>query len=131
MSGRESPKCTHDFNVDQMENNEGLITLGEFGSDGICQDAVSEQFDNDRGIQNDHRSSRSLRITSTALCLDGIGFASCVRSSHSCIVGRSATRSNSPLMKSERLMPSRPARDFSVPCTESGTSRICIILDMC
>ena len=33
-------------------------------------------------------------------------------------------------MKSERLMPSRAARDFSVPCTESGTFRTWIIFDM-
>ena len=33
-----------DFNVDQVRNKEGLITPGEFVSDGICQRAVGEQF---------------------------------------------------------------------------------------
>ena len=59
-----------------------------------------------------------------------IGLARCVRSNHSCIVGRSAARSSSLLMKSERLIPSRAARDFRVPCTCSGTSLTWIILDM-
>ena len=59
-----------------------------------------------------------------------IGLAARARSNHSCIVGRSATRSSSLLMKSERLMPSRAARALRVLCTESGTSRTFIIFDM-
>jgi hypothetical protein len=43
-----------------------------------------------------------------------------VRSNHSCIVGCSAKRSNSILMKSERLMCSRAARNLSVPCGTPG-----------
>src|SRR5437667_10280895 len=98
-----------------MRNNEGLVAPGEFVSNGIGQSTVGEEFDNHGGIQNDHPSSRSSRITCAAVLLVGIGFACCVRSNHSWAVGRFATRSNSLLMKSERLMPSRAARDFRVP----------------
>jgi hypothetical protein len=97
---------------------------------GVMPRAAGSLLDNHGGIQNDHRSSRSSRITCAALRLLGIGFARCVRSSHSRIVGRAATRSNSLLMKSERLMPSRAARDLRAPYTDSGTSRICIIFGM-
>jgi len=69
-------------------------------------------------------------MTWAAVRVVRIGFASCARSNHSRMVGRSATRSSSLLMKSERLMPSRAARALRVLCTESGTSRTCIIFDM-
>src|SRR5271170_8025935 len=59
-----------------------------------------------------------------------MGLARRVISSHSRMVGRSAVRSNSFLMKSERLMPCRAARAFSVACNWSGTSLTWIIFDM-
>lgn len=46
------------------------------------------------------------------------------------MVGRSAARATSFLRTSERLMPSRAARDFNVRCTFSGTFLTWIILDM-
>jgi len=64
-------------------------------------------------IQNDYRRPRSSRIICPAVRVARIGFACFVPSNHSCIVGRSATRCNSLLMKSARLIPSRAARDFS------------------
>jgi len=84
----------------------------------------------DGRIQNNHRKSRNSRTSCAAFRLAGIGFDCCVRSNHSRMVGRSAARSNSLLMKSERLMPSRAARAFRVLCTGSGTSLTCIIFDM-
>ena len=113
----------------RCRNNEGLITPGEFVSDGL-PDAVGEQFDNYGSIQNDHRSSLQFADYLRSSTPGWNRLRRCVSSNHSRIVGRSATRSGSLLMKSERLMPSRAARDFSVPCRESGTSRTCIILDM-
>lgn len=59
-----------------------------------------------------------------------IRLACCVLASHSCMLGRSAVRSSSRLMKSDKLIPSRAARAFSMLWTSSGTSLICIILDM-
>jgi len=81
-------------------------------------------------VQNDHRESRSSRITCAADRPVRIGLASRERSSHSAIVGRSATRASSFLRKSERLIPSRAALALSVPCNFSGTSRNWIIFAM-
>jgi hypothetical protein len=77
----------------------------------------------DQERQRDHRVSRNLRTICAAVCFAGIGLAFCVRSSHSRMVGRSTVRSNSRLMKPERLMPSRAARAFNVLCICSETSR--------
>lgn len=52
------------------------------------------------------------------------GFACRVVTSHSCMLGRSPVRSNSRLMKSDKLIPSRAARAFSVLWTPSGRSLI-------
>jgi len=98
--------------------------------ESLCQPPFGNQLHNDRRIQDNHRESRNSRTTWAALLLDAIGFPCCVRSNHSRIVGRSAVRSNSLLMKSERLMPSRAARDFKVLCKASGTFLIWIIFDM-
>jgi len=84
-----------------------------------------------RGVQNDHPASCNSRIIWAALRFARIGFADCVRFNHSCMVGRSAVRSNSRFIKSERLMPSRAARAFNVLCTRSGTFLTWIIFDMC
>ena len=65
-----------------------------------------------------------------ALCFAGIGFACCICSSHSRMLGRPVARSSSLLMKSERLILSRAARTFNMLCNSSGTSLICIIFDM-
>src|ERR1019366_806157 len=121
---------THHLDVDQMGNNERLVAPRQVAPDGIGQGAVREEFDNHGGVQNDHRESRSSRITCAGLLLARMGFACWARSNHSRIVARSATSANSLLRKSERLMPSRAARDFRVPCTWSGTSRTWIIFDM-
>jgi hypothetical protein len=100
---------------------------GEFLSDPIGENTVREELNDDRGVQNNHRASRSSRMTWAAVRVDEMRLTSCVRSSHSCTVGGSAKRSSSLLTKSERLMPSRAARAFKVPCTTSGTFRTCII----
>src|ERR1039458_3080239 len=113
-----------------MRNNERLIAPGQVASDGIGQGAGGAQGDNHGGVENDHRESRSWRIACAGLLLARMGLACCVRSNHSRIVGRSAARANSFLRKSERLMPSRAARDFRVACTCSGTSLTWIIFDM-
>jgi hypothetical protein len=59
-----------------------------------------------------------------------IGFACRVLASHSCMLGRSAMRSSSRLMKSDKLIPSRAARALSMLWTSSGTCLICTIFDM-
>src|SRR5581483_42604 len=114
-----------------MRHKERVAVSGQFPSDRIGPGAVGEALDNYRGVQNDHRSSRSSRITRAAVILVRIGLARRVLSNHSWMVGRSAARSSSLLMKPDRLMPSRAARDFRVACTCSGTSLTWIILDMC
>jgi hypothetical protein len=81
-------------------------------------------------IQNDHRTSRNSRTICTAGRFVAIVFVCCARSNHSNMLGRSAVRSSSRLMRSDKLMPSRAARAFRVLCTRSGTSLTCTILDM-
>ena len=44
---RESPYSTHNFNIDQMRNNERLVAFGEFLCYGIGQKAVRKKFDDD------------------------------------------------------------------------------------
>src|ERR1035437_5901669 len=105
-----------------MWNDERLAAPGQMASEGIGQRAVCEKLHNHRSVQNDHCESRNSRMICAALRLVGIGFACRVLSSHSRMVGCSAERSNSFLMKSERLMPSRAAHAFRVLCTCSGTS---------
>src|SRR5437899_12353503 len=124
-------KSAHYFHVEQIGNNERVARFREAAPDRICQSAVREHLDNHGSVQNDHRPSRNSRMICAALRLVGIGLALRVRSSHSCMVGRSAVRSNSRLMKSERLMPSRAARAFRVLCSCSGTFLTWIIFDMC
>src|ERR1700731_5482076 len=97
-----------------MRNYDRIVASGKVPFEGISQAAIGEEFHYDRSIQYNHRESRISRTTCAALCLTRIGFACCMPSNHSRIVGRSATRSNSLLMKSERLMPSRAARAFKV-----------------
>ena len=67
-------------------------------------------------FQTNHRASRNWRNPCAALPLAGTGFACCVRSNHSRMVGRSAAHSSSLFSKSERLMPSRAGN----PAQKSG-----------
>ncbi len=119
---RQPSECAHHFDINQMRNDNRLIHFRELDSDRIGQWAVRKKLDNHRRVQNDHRESRSSRITCEALRSPRTGLICRVVSSHSCIVGRSAERASSLLRKSERLMPSRAARDFKMRCTFSGTS---------
>src|SRR5437879_4154780 len=114
-----------------MGNNEGVARCGQLAVDRVRQSAVSEYLHNHGSVQNDHRPSRNSRMICAALRLVEIGLARCIVSSHSRMVGRAAVRSNSRLMKSERLMPSRAARAFRVLCSCSGTFLTWIIFDMC
>jgi hypothetical protein len=130
LAGNQTSKRTHHFDIKHMRNNERLFAPEQIASNGIGQRAVREEFHYNGGVENDHSESRSSRTTCAGLRLARMGLACCVRSNHSCIVGRSAARANSLLRKSERLMPSRAARDFRVPWTCSGTFRTWITLDM-
>jgi len=130
LAGNQTSKRTHHLDIKQMRSDERLVAPEQIASDRIRQRAVREQFHYNGCVENDHRESRSSRTTCAGLRLVRMGLACCVRSNHSCIVGRSAARANSLLRKSERLMPSRAARDFRVPCTCSGTFRTWIIFDM-
>src|SRR6188508_1651867 len=73
-SGQPSERA-HDFDVNQMWNKERFVTAGQFIGDSAGHGAVREEFDNHESVQNDHRSSRSWRITRAAVILAGIGFA--------------------------------------------------------
>src|SRR5262249_17519876 len=123
-------KSAYDLDIEQVRDEERIVMDGQIAPECIRKRAVYQQFDNDRGIQNNHRASRNSRSTCAALRLVGIGLVCRVRSSHSRIVGRSTLRSNSRLMKSDRLMPSRAALAFKMLCTWSGTSLTWIIFDM-
>jgi len=112
LAGNQTSKRTHHFDIKQMRNNERLFAPEQIASDGIGQRAVREEFHYNGGVENDHSESRSSRTTCAGLRLARMGLACCVRSNHSCIVGRSA------------------ARDFRVPWTWSGTFRTWITLDM-
>src|SRR5262249_10124316 len=111
----EMPKRAQDFDVEEMRHEKGFAAIHQFASHGIRQRAVRKKLDDDRCIQNDHRSSRNSRMIWAALRFEGIGFACRVRANHSAIVGRSALFANSRLMKSERVIPSRAARDLRMP----------------
>ncbi len=113
-------KYAHHFDINQMRNDNRLIHSRKIDSDRIGEWTVREELDNPRRVQNDHRESRRSRITCEALRSPRTGFICRVLSSHSCIVGRSATRASSLLRKSEMLMPSRAARDFKMRCTFSA-----------
>src|SRR5689334_25053323 len=123
-------KRTGYFHVKQMGDDERVAARGKIAPEGIGQCSIGEEFHNYGRVQNNHRASRNARTTCAAFRFAGIGFARWVSSSHSRMVGRSTVRSNSLLMKSERLMPSRAARAFRVLCTGSGTSLTWIIFDM-
>jgi hypothetical protein len=83
--------------------------------------AIREEFDNHGGVKDDHRESRSLRITCAGLLLARMGLACCARSNHSCIVGRSATFANPFLRESESISStSLPVTGWIGPVSEAG-----------
>jgi hypothetical protein len=122
LSGYLSSKCTNAFNVDQMRKTKdssrpaSLRVMESARIPLVGSSTTTEALQGSSFLSQFADRPRSRTP-------GWIGFARSVPSNHSGIVGRYATRSNSLLMKSERLMPSRAARDLSVACRESGTSR--------
>jgi hypothetical protein len=58
-----------------MRNNERLVAPGQIVSDGIGQRAVREEFDNNRGVEDNQRESRSSRIICAGLRLPRMDLA--------------------------------------------------------
>jgi hypothetical protein len=55
-----------------MRSNRRIVAFGEFIADRVSEDTVGGEFNNDRGVQNNHHSSGSSRRTLAAVRLPEI-----------------------------------------------------------
>ena len=112
------------FDIDEMRRSEGVARIEEPCRDSSGFVRVQEQFDEGRGIDDDHRLSRSCRIISAG-GMEGLTLPrSAMRLRNSSTVGRAATSRISASRKSESDMPASAARALSVRWSGSGTLRI-------
>ena len=108
------------LDIDEMRRGEGVARIEEPCRDSSGFVRVQEQFDEGRGIDDDHRLSRSCRIISAG-GMEGLTLPrSAMRLRNSSTVGRAATSRISASKKSESDMPASAARALSVRCSDSG-----------
>jgi hypothetical protein len=96
---------------------------GEFLSDPIGENTVREELNDDRGVQNNHRASRSSRMTWAAVRVDEMRLTSCVRSSHSCTVGGSCPPAPLGPSRCHAPHPGHSAPVSSLPCARNDSMR--------
>jgi hypothetical protein len=63
-SQMEAPQNLNNFNIDEMRSVKTLSRIQRARSNTVCTRGPQHQLDRSRGIQHDHRESRSSRNTS-------------------------------------------------------------------
>jgi len=119
-----------DLDVEQMRGVQRFPGVEQSRFDRLGRRRAQQRLDHRRGVDDDHRRSRSRR-TASAGATEGVTGRRCAkRARSSSSVGRSAVWRVSPSRRSDSDMPAIAARALSRRCSASGTWRIWIITDM-
>src|SRR5262245_8379907 len=114
-----------DLGVEEMRRREGLC-LAHASAQGGEAGPVNEKIDDRRCVDDDQRRPSLSAWTAEAASTE-VGRRIAMPARISSRVGRLAISVSSITRYSERLVPARAARTFSVRCTRSGTLRTWII----